>query len=270
MSRPLNVLISVISVLITVFILDQQYSSKNTILSCIIVGLFTMFSNVINDIFDFKTDKINRPEKPLPNREINIKTVLNLLFLLFLINFTFVLNLNNLAQSIVYFIVLPIIITYTPIFKSIPLVGNFLIGGILGCVFLFSEAALTNQVKIMWIPALLATHLTVLRELLKDIEDHQGDCETNIITFPVCFGIQNSIYLFLFLTISLLLWAGLLPFYMPLNSIYLPTFWFIFSPWIFFVLYLLYWEKSANYKKISNYLKIASIFGLIVIITFRF
>ena len=267
-SRPINVIISVVSVLISAFILEQDYSSKLVLTTCLIVAGFTTFSNVINDIFDFKTDKFNRPNKPLPNHKISIRTAVIFSIMVLLLCIYATQQLNLLSQNIVYFIVIPVIITYTPVFKSIPLLGNILIGTMLGCVFLFSEASFLNQFKIMWVPALLATHLTILRELLKDIEDYEGDLKSGIKTFPVYFGIKHSLSLLFLLIILLIIWAGFLPLFMVLSPYYLPAFWIFFCPWIFFIFYLLFWNKSNNYHKISNLLKIATISGLGVILTF--
>lgn len=267
-SRPINVIISVVSVLISAFILEQDYSSKLVLITCLIVAGFTTFSNVINDIFDFKTDKFNRPNKPLPNHKISIRTAVIFSITVLLLCIYATQQLNLLSQNFVYFIVIPVIITYTPVFKSIPLLGNILIGTMLGCVFLFSEASFLNQFKIMWVPALLATHLTILRELLKDIEDYEGDLKSGIKTFPVYFGIKHSLSLLFLLIILLIIWAGFLPLFMVLSPYYFPVFWIFFCPWIFFICYLLFWNKSNNYHKISNLLKIATISGLGVILTF--
>ena len=120
----------------------------------------------------------------------------------------------------------------------------------------------------MWIPALLATHLTILRELIKDIEDYDGDSKAGIKTFPVCCGIKNGTRLFLFLLLLLIIWAGFLPVFIDLNPYYIQSFWLLFSPWIFFIVYLLIWKNNIDYAKMSNLLKIATALGLIVIATF--
>ena len=94
----------------------------------------------------------------------------------------------------------------------------------------------------------LKTHLEY-EELLKDIEDHKGDCNSGINTFPVCFGINHSLRLFLLLTILLLGWAGFLPFFMELNLVFTILFWGLFSPWIFYIMYLLFWKNILNIKQ---------------------
>jgi geranylgeranylglycerol-phosphate geranylgeranyltransferase len=269
MARPINVLLSIITVIISAFILKQELCSYLVIITSLIVAGFTIFSNILNDIFDIKTDKLNCPQKPLITGEISINKAFILSFIILILSLCLLFQLNSYSSKLVIYIIFPIIITYTPVFKSVPLFGNTLIGITLGLVFLFTEASLTNKIELLWFPALLATHLTILRELLKDIEDYSGDYKTKIYTFPVYFGINNSIKLFFILTFLLLFWAGFLPFWTHLNSFYLLTFWGLFSPWIFYILFLLFSVKSNNYSRISSLLKIATIVGLVVIITLR-
>tara|TARA_B100001029_G_C15061335_1_gene458753 strand:- start:3430 stop:4257 length:828 start_codon:yes stop_codon:yes gene_type:complete len=269
MIRPLNVLISIISVFISAYILNYNNFQIDFFHTIIVVSGFTAISNLINDIFDIKTDKINRPKKPLISNKISYSKVIKAIGIILAITLFSLTRLNINAIQFVYFLILPIIITYTPIFKSIPLIGNILIGITLGSVFLFTEISLTGQIRVLWIPGILAIHLTILRELIKDIEDYKGDFISGIITFPVYFGIQNSINLYLFLSLLLLIWGGALPLFQKVNQFYSPTFLGFFSPWIFLTWYFILYKKIKDYKRIANLLKIATICGLCVFITFR-
>ncbi len=270
MARPINVLLSIITVIISAFILKQELNSYDVIITCLTVSGFTIFSNVLNDIFDIQTDKLNCPQKPLITGGISVNKAFIFAVIVLFISICLTSQLNVISSRLVYFIILPIIITYTPIFKSIPLIGNILIGITLGLVFLFTEASLTHKIELLWIPALLATHLTILRELIKDIEDYTGDYKFKIYTFPVYFGIKKSKILFLILTLLLLGWAGFIPLFIELNPYYIVLFWGLFTPLIFYILYLLFRVKSNDYSTISTLLKIATIIGLGVIITFGF
>ena len=110
-------------------------------------------------------------------------------------------NLSDLAIGIAVIIVLPTLVLYTRIFKRIPLIGNMAVAAVLGIVFLFSEAAFTGTVDTMWTPAWLAFGLTFIRELIKDMEDIEGDKLHGARTFPSVFGVEKSLYLVYFLTI---------------------------------------------------------------------
>jgi len=268
MTRPINVFLSIITVIISTYILKQDLNSYKVIITCLTVAGFTIFSNILNDIFDIKTDMVNCPQKPLITGEISIKRAFIFSFIILILSFWLLFQLNSNSSNLVIFIILPIIVTYTPVFKSVPLIGNILIGITLGLVFLFTEASLTNKIELLWIPALLATHLTILRELLKDIEDYTGDYNSKIYTFPVCFGVKKSKILFLISTLLLLGWAGFMPLLLNLNPYYIFLFWGVFAPLIFYILYLLFGIKSNDYSTISTLLKIATIIGLGVIITF--
>ena len=80
---------------------------------------------------------------------------------------------------------------------------------VLGMVFLFSEAAFTGTVSTMLTPAWLAFGLTLIRELIKDVEDVEGDKLYSARTFPVMFGVDKSFYLvyLLIITFCVLWWT---------------------------------------------------------------
>ena len=72
MTRPVNVAIAMLSVCIATFILKQDIFVSTVLLSCLVVGGFTIFSNILNDVFDIPTDRINHPEQLLISKEISI------------------------------------------------------------------------------------------------------------------------------------------------------------------------------------------------------
>ena len=79
--------------------------------------------------------------------------------------------------------------------------GNMVVALLLGVVFLFSEAAFTNTINIMWMPAVLAFSLMLIREIIKDIEDLKGDMSDNVGAFPVLYGINSSLQIVYFLIV---------------------------------------------------------------------
>ena len=76
--RPLNVFLGIASVLIiTSFSLDH----KNIYLTIIVVACFIASSNIINDLFDQKTDQINKRKKIIDSKIIYIYIILILLMI---------------------------------------------------------------------------------------------------------------------------------------------------------------------------------------------
>jgi geranylgeranylglycerol-phosphate geranylgeranyltransferase len=157
---------------------------------CVVV-CYNAAANVINDYFDQETDKINRPKRPLISGDVKPQTALYIAIILFTIGTVLAITLPFTATVIAVVVVLPLMIFYSIWFKGMPLVGNLIIAFILGVTFLFAGAAL-NEMKIMMTPAVLAFGLTIVRELIKDIGDVEGDRKVNLKTFPVVAGVKRS------------------------------------------------------------------------------
>lgn len=174
--------------------------------------------NVINDYFDQKEDKINKPRRAMVGRVISRK---------FALAEHLVLSLTALAFAgwgawqvqqfwpFAYITVLGAALTaYSPWFKRAFLRGNVIIALAVGQVPLWSGAALriqNNEVwNFLWIYAGLSFWLTLLREITKDIQDRPGDAEWGYDTLPVRWGTDRSLNLLkiLFLPSALLLLAS--------------------------------------------------------------
>ena len=216
MIRPLNVLLSGCSVLVASYIING-INNQLTYIITIVVMCICAFANIINDLFDTETDKINNPKKYFINNAPKYELVMILLWLLImpitLVHFYFSLN----AILYFYFICLLTII-YTPYLKGIALIGNIIISYIVSSVFIITELVLLNSfINILFYPVLLTFILTLIRELAKDIDDLDGDTAANIKTFPVVFGINYSIYLLSILTILLVI-ISLYPYYMKIYN----------------------------------------------------
>ncbi len=266
MIRPLNISLGILSVLISAWLLSALDVRGPLLLASAIVALFTAAANLTNDVFDLEIDKINRPSRPLPSGTVSKREAMVLAFLLLLVGTLAAFYLSQPARLIALVIVLPLLILYTPVLKNIPLAGNVTIAGILGAVFLFSEAALTARVREMWIPAALAFGLSFIRELVKDMQDMPGDRKMGLKTFPVRFGFRPSLIVVTFLVLILCLFAPL-PYVRDLYGK-----WYFFSlifgvevPLILSIFYLWKNPTSDVSGKISGVLKLTTIAGMCVI-----
>ena len=108
--------------------------------------------------------------------------------------------------------------------------------------------------------------MNFIREIVKDVEDQEGDLKNNVITFPTKFGIKSTKKLLIFLIIVLIL----LTFYPFLNSIYKIEY-FIFVLFsvdlllAYIIKLILYFDFTKEISKISKLLKLSMLFGLIAI-----
>lgn len=189
--RPLNLTISAFAVIITASILKQMGQVSVWFTALIVVVCYNAAANSINDYFDLETDRINRPNRPLVTGDVKPQTALFLAIILFIIGTILAFTLPFTATFIAVAIALPLMIFYSIWFKGMPLAGNFIISFILGLTFLFAGAAL-QDLETMIIPALLAFGLTIVRELVKDISDVEGDRRTKLKTFPIKVGVKKA------------------------------------------------------------------------------
>ena len=197
--RPLNVFTSGLAMVIGSGILGTL-NNTSTLLLVMAVGMcFAGAANALNDVVDYEIDKINRPMRPLPSGFVKKRTALFISILLFSMGTLACLELSEAAKVIGIVIAMPFMVLYSKYLKGIPLIGNMIVAFILGLSFLFCGAAFNNMSP-MWIPMILAFGLTLVRELVKDIADMEGDQSVGLKTFPITAGIEKSIQLSIFLS----------------------------------------------------------------------
>jgi len=265
--RPLNLIFSALSVVVTAYLTNSLNQTVIIMNGAMVVVSFAGASNILNDIFDINIDKKNQPHRPLPSGKISVWNALVYMFAIYFFGIYMLFNLSELAIEIALVIVLPILVLYTPIFKRIPLIGNIAVAAVLGMVFLFSEAAFTNTVSAMWIPAWLAFGLTFIRELIKDVEDVEGDNLNGAMTFPVVFGVDKSLYLvyLLIITFCILWW---IPYFNNLyGNIYAITLLFTVEiPLILSIFFLWKNPTSSGCAMISGATKWITLGGMVTIL----
>ena len=208
----MNILMAIFSLLITADILNMITMNATLIASAIVIATFMAGGNIVNDIFDLHTDKINRPNRPLVSGSIPLEIAVIFAVILFISGTLFTFFLNISARMIALVVILPMLFLYTPIFKKLPLVGNVMVSILLAMVFIFSEIALTDDINKMWFPAGLSFGLTLIRELVKDMEDVTGDENAGMKTFPIRFGMDTSFYFLIAITVLLCGYA-LIPYF---------------------------------------------------------
>ncbi len=189
--RPLNLIIGAVAVIVTASILNKMDQVSVWFTALGVVVFSNAAANVLNDYFDQEIDRINRPNRPLITGDVKSRTALLLAIILFTIGTILSFTLTSTATIIAVAIALPLMIFYSVWFKGMPLIGNIIISFILGLTFLFAGAAL-GDLKTMIIPAVLAFGLTLVRELIKDIGDIEGDSKVNLKTFPIVAGVKNA------------------------------------------------------------------------------
>ena len=263
--RPLNLLTGAFAVYVSSAILRSLYQTSELTFAVLTVVGYNAAANSLNDFIDFKIDQVNRPGRPLTAGLVKRNTALIFSVLLFIGGSVTALFLSKLAAMIAILIVLPLIISYNLKLKQLPLVGNIVIALILGLTFIFSGAVFGN-IKPMIIPCFLAFGLTLVRELVKDIEDMEGDRLAGLTTFPIIAGFNRAGKLTALFAVIIGVGA-LAPYMMGIYS-----FWYLVflvlgveTPLVTLVVLFMKSPEKLNFSLASKTLKISTILGIIAI-----
>ena len=216
--RPLNIAVATSAILVSAFILGVY--EQDFILACtvIVVIMYNGAANAFNDYCDYEIDLINRPNRPLSRGMITCPQALSFAVILFLIGSIIAFQLPFYATLIAVGIALPLMVIYSLRLKGTPLLGNIVVAAILGLTFIFCGLAFNNIVP-MIIPAILAFGLTLIRELIKDIADVEGDNSVGLKTLPLVLG-KNKAINFAVINIVIIGLGALLPYFFHIYGKY--------------------------------------------------
>lgn len=148
--------------------------------------------NAINDYFDREIDAINRPDRPIPRGAVPPRGALAFSIVLFVAAIALTLQLP-LVAIVIAVVNLIALIAYTEVFKGLPGVGNALVGYLTGSTFLYGGAAVEGDLAPVVVLFVLAASATVAREIVKDVEDLEGDREEGLNTLPIAIGERNAL-----------------------------------------------------------------------------
>jgi len=266
MSRPINCFITFITIVVACFICGGTLNVIWFIFVGGVIGLLvTASGNIINDYYDIDADRINRPSRVLPS-ELVLPTTAVLFYLLFNAAALILSLFLGLELFVIVFITVMLLFLYSYKLKNIPLVGNAVIAFLTGLAFIFGSVIVGN-IFCGIIPALFAFMINFMRELIKDIEDIDGDRAVGISTYPIKYGVVSSVNIITVLGITLILLTTL-PF---LFNIYDVKYFIIVMPFVngilVFVISRLRMDPSRyNLNLSSRLLKLDMVIGIIAII----
>lgn len=235
---------------------------------------------IINDLFDVETDHINRPNKRILKRDISHKAAI-----------VYYIILTTLGQICGYYAGLGIglfasaiavlLYFYSSDLKAMGLPGNSLIAFMSGSVIYIASRGI-HEIHSAYFAeyAFLAFLLTMARELVKDAEDIEGDKEQGCETFPILYGTRKTNILsnvILALIVIFLVTAAYLlsiaPFFNVKSTIEIHRFVypaFLVLALVPMILKSMWMIGKANnkrdYKKISKWLKLTMLVGLISVL----
>ncbi len=216
----------------------------------LLVMLATVFiaagGYVINDYFDVKIDRINRPDEVIVTRSVSKPAAMRLSICLSGIGIGFGIAVAALLKSMtlgILFVVIPgLLWFYSSSYKRLFLIGNLTIALLAALTPMLVAMVNVAQLQLLyasilpyttlvhdlyiWLGgfALFAFLLTWIREIVKDLQDQMGDRELECHSMPVVWGEKwtklfvSALFLLTFALIGHL-WYHVLPFPIGWNSL---------------------------------------------------
>ena len=187
--RPGNAVAAGVLTFTGAFVAGETAGHELAVVAAVIAtGAATGAGNAVNDYFDRKIDRINRPDRPIPRGAVSPRGALAFSLGLFVAAIAAALTLPAAALFIAV-VNLTALIVYTELFKGLPGVGNALVAYLTGSAFLFGGAAVGQPLNAAVIVLfVLAAMATLAREIVKDVEDIAGDREEGLRTLPIVAG----------------------------------------------------------------------------------
>lgn len=197
--RPGNAILTAIAVIAGAFIAagpDIVNFQVEIAICCISAMMLVGGGNALNDYNDRESDKENHPNRPIPSGQINAETALNYSYTLLGLGLAILFLSPNkvdnldLMPFIIALLGMITLVAYENGLKAAGITGNIAVGFMSGAVFLYAGMAVNNPGPTIWMFG-LAFLATISREIVKDIQDLEGDRDRR--TLPSRIGSTYSL-----------------------------------------------------------------------------
>jgi geranylgeranylglycerol-phosphate geranylgeranyltransferase len=240
--------LGIICVYIGGLVAGAAFDSINLFLAMIVTFFIGGGSMTFNDYYDWKIDKVNHPERPIPRGIVTPNEMLYFTIFLFILGLiiSYFINLLCLILVIISIIFLVIYERYT---KNISLIGNINVGFVSALSFTFGGAAVGDPFSSLLL-SIMAFLIMVSREIIMDIRDCEGD-EPYRNTLPMKIGKKPALHV---ATIFLLIAVVVSP---------IPYFLYILNEWYLIAIVpvniITLYSVFNSYVDIKNVAKAASL-----------
>jgi len=263
LTRFWNLLIIGMAQYFTAFFLigTQTVTDWRLLLLSVSTVMIAAAGYIINDYYDVKIDLINKPERVVVGKNITRRYAI--LFHTFLSFSGVALGLLLSWQiAMINFFSAFLLWLYSNNLKRQPFIGNFTVAFLTGLSIALINWLYHSHLLLINVYATFAFFITLVREIIKDMEDLKGDVTYGCKTLPILFGIRktkNILYILLalfvlsVLTIHFLFRA--LPLYYFIG--------FLFLPLVVLIFYLVRADTKSDFYNLSTLCKMIMLLGIL-------
>jgi 4-hydroxybenzoate polyprenyltransferase len=237
---------------------------------------------VINNIMDQDTDEIAKPQNRVVGISITETVAYNWYIGLTIVGVGIGFYLSNVIYkptfASIFILVATLLYMYATSFKQIPILGNVVVAlmlstsiiiiglfDILPAIDMDNRFRMKEAFYILMHYAIFAFIINIIREIVKDMEDMDGDYQLGINTLPITIGVQKTKIIVGILTVISI---GILAYYINSNLFELDYVVYyamivIVGPLIYFGVKLLNATTKKEFQHLSLVLKIILFFGIL-------
>ena len=261
---------------------DLALTDFNYILLVIATVCIAAGGYVINNIMDQDTDEIAKPQNRVVGVSVTETVAYNWYIGLTIVGVGIGFYLSNVIYKAtfasMFILVATLLYMYATSFKQIPVLGNVVVAlmlstsiiiiglfDILPAIDMDNRFRMKEAFDILMHYAIFAFIINLIREIVKDMEDMDGDYQSGINSLPIAIGVQKTKIIVGVLTVISI---GILAYYVNSNLFELDYVVYyamilIVGPLIYFGVKLLNAATKKEFHHLSLVLKIILFFGIL-------
>ena len=223
-------------------------------------GLIAAAGYIINDYYDIKIDLVNKPERVVIGHGITRRyaILLHSVLSFFGIAIGFLLDWRI---GVINFFSVFLLWWYSNDLKRQPFIGNMVVALLTALSIVIVDALYRTGNMLIFIYASFAFFMSLIREIIKDMEDLKGDGTFGCKTLPIVWGIRKTkLLIYVIIVLFVLSVVFLNRFYVQLPLHYFIV--FLFTPLVWLFIQLVRADTKKDFAWLSNFCKLILLLGV--------
>ena len=196
--RPINLTLITATMFVVLFKYKDELATNywfHAIFLILPAVLSAAAGYVVNDIFDIETDKVNKPSSCIVGHSLSVKSAWILYAILTVLSLV-VSYFFSQQYAIINVSIMGLLYLYAAKLKGMPLIGNMVVALCSAAVVAICVLLIAFDTK----PAIMnftgyiifSFFISLIRELVKDMQDVDGDLAAGLKTYPIVAGIKGT------------------------------------------------------------------------------
>lgn len=216
---------------------------------------------IINDYYDVKIDLVNKPDRVVIGKTITRRYAILFhsalsttgVFLGFLLSWKI---------AVINFFSAFFLWLYSNQLKRQPFIGNLVVAMLTGISVQVVDVLYQSNNPLIFIYSIFAFFMTLVREIIKDMEDLKGDHTFGCKTLPIVWGLRRTKFIiYVILAIFSITVLTLNEIYSQLPLLYFLL--FLFPPLLWLLFRLIRADTVKDFARLSSFCKIIMVMGIV-------